>query len=139
MKGFHCEFWPVVTSDGHNFALLSDQDYTDANGDKYRIPASTAKTDGGSVPRALWNLYPPFGPEWKAYVLHDAAYQDTLLKAYNGIWIKATLSKRDCDNLLWNALTICGVDCIRKASILTAVKAYGHSAFEEDRKQCSVG
>ncbi len=132
--GFHCRFWPIVTEDCWHVNLLSDQDFTDVNGDQYRLPAQATTSDGGSTPRVLWAKFPPVGPEWKAYVLHDGAYRNTLQKLVNGKWSPANLHKQDCDDLLFNALRTLKVSAARAGEIYNAVHWFGHASFAEDRK-----
>jgi hypothetical protein len=45
------------------------------------------ETDLASIPRALWNLYPPFDPEYRAAtILHDGLYASELLTRSEADW-----------------------------------------------------
>lgn len=123
----------VSTSDGHNFALdIEHLQYTANDGTVYRSVMG-ATTDGASVPRELWNIYPPFGLYWLAAVLHDCAYRAMLEKLLpNGTWLRVQLAKADCDNLLLEAMTGLGVDASTRGIIYHAVSAMGDSSFVDD-------
>ena len=126
----------MCDQDGRNWKLLEPIDYLARDGRHLRIPRG-APTDGASTPAILWNKLPPFGDYWLPAVLHDAAYQNTLLQAVpNGeteATTKASLSKETCDLLLKEAMELCGVDSATVALIYEGVKLFGQSSFNEDR------
>ena len=124
-------------------------DYVSAAGIRYRMPKA-ATSDLASIPRGLWNLLPPPGENGAEYgiaaYLHDTAYRNTLLvwpvgSMPNGTpipndntgWIKASLSKPDCDLLLKEAMLYCGVPEAIVETIYEAVNLAGGSSYKEDR------
>lgn len=127
--GFQSDDFTVSTSDGRNFVLLNSVIYIAKDGTKWIIPADTT-SDGASTPRFTWDVLPPFGAYWRAAVLHDAAYRGTLVNADGG---EANLPKDKCDNLLLEAMELCGVDIIDRQAIYQAVRLAGGEAFSEDR------
>ena len=147
--GFQNLPFAVSTVDGRNFIVRQPVVYVTKAGTIYRIPVG-ATTDGASTPRGTWNLYPPFGPYWNAAVLHDAAYQNTLEKAVAGLtidnaadaadcqWSKANLEKPDCDALLLEACELTQVDWLQRKIIFDAVKDFGETAYENDRKRAAA-
>lgn len=146
--GFQNLPFAVSTVDGRNFIVRQPVVYVTKAGTIYRIPVG-ATTDGASTPRGTWNLYPPFGPYWNAAVLHDAAYQNTLEKGTPGAtgeesgpdtfsWAKANLEKPDCDALLLEACELTQVDWLQRKIIFDAVKDFGETAYENDRKRAAA-
>jgi hypothetical protein len=48
-------------------------------------------TDLASIPKALWNIYPPFDPEYRAAaILHDGVYASELLPRNEADWLLLT-------------------------------------------------
>jgi uncharacterized protein DUF1353 len=57
--------------DGRKVTLIEPYAFFDPAGQEWNVPAG-AKTDGASVPAALWALYPPFTGSYRsAAVIHD--------------------------------------------------------------------
>jgi hypothetical protein len=57
--------------DGRKVTLIEPFAFVDPAGEEWNVPAG-AKTDGASVPAALWALYPPFTGSYRsAAVIHD--------------------------------------------------------------------
>ena len=57
--------------DGRNFEVVSAFAYIDPLGVRWSVPKGT-RTDGASVPRWAWSVFPPFaGKHLKAAVVHD--------------------------------------------------------------------
>ena len=62
--------------DGRKVTLMEPYSYVDPAGEEWNVPDGY-KTDGASVPSALWALYPPFTGNYRsAAVIHDY-YCDT--------------------------------------------------------------
>lgn len=128
--GFDTSIFKVATDDGWHITMLEEVGYTTLDGIQYVIPIG-AQSDGASVPDILWNLLPPFGPYWKAAVLHDCAYRNTLEWPDGRI---CNLTKDQCDTLLYDALQVC---CVKESEcniIYEAVKHFGQSSFDNARK-----
>lgn len=135
-QGFQNLPLEVSTRDGRNFVLLKESVYVAKDGTQYCLPFG-AESDGASTPQAIWNLIPPFGPYWPAAVLHDCAYRNTL-QIWNGSdWVKASLSKNECDDLLLEAMASLGVGMVERETIYEGVVIGGTSSFEKDRAQSS--
>lgn len=59
------------------YELVADLTY-DGGGIHVRVPAGY-RTDFASVPRGLWNLFPPSGPYAPAAVVHDYLCENSAL------------------------------------------------------------
>jgi len=99
--------------DGRNLRVVKPFAYVDANGAKWKVPEGT-ETDGASVPRFFWSLYPPFtGKYRKAVVVHDVYCQtrDTAWEAVH--------------RMFFDAMLAAGVDQITAKTMYGAVYAFG--------------
>ncbi len=68
-------------NDGRKVTLLEPYSFVDPTGTEWDVPDGY-KTDGASVPAALWALYPPFTGNYRsAAVIHDY-YCDTMTRAW---------------------------------------------------------
>lgn len=102
-----------------------------SNGTLYVVPVG-ARTDGGSVPRLVWWLYPPFGDNASpAYVLHDYLYQRA--EAFTGTDPGHKLSRAEADGLLLDALEALDYRTSARRTIHAAVRAGGALAWRKHR------
>ena len=131
----------VCDQDGRDWRLLTPIAYRSRDGRIFIIPRG-ASTDGASTPAMIANLLPPFGAYWQSAVLHDSAYQNTLLQwpfpdppdfGQPFVKVKACLTKDACDLLLKEAMELSGVDATTVEIIYEGVRLGGASAFKEDR------
>lgn len=127
MNAFLSKLELTPLPDGRNWELIENFTYcTDAasDGDILTIPQGFI-TDLASVPRILWNIYPPFGKYTEAAVLHDYGYRT------GGNYPGATkpYSKRDVDNLFRDAMKICGVGAFSRFVLYQAVSKFGKGSF----------
>lgn len=57
--------------DGRNFKVVAAFSFVDSKGRRWDVPEGVT-TDGASVPRWAWSIFPPFaGKHLKAAVVHD--------------------------------------------------------------------
>ena len=78
-------------------------------------------TDGASVPRIFWSFFPPWGRYGQAAVLHD------WLCEYLGYWDGnnwTKISRKECDNMLNDAMKELGVGKATRVTMVTAVKLH---------------
>ena len=73
-------------------------------------------TDYASVPRGLWNLFPPNGLYAPAAVLHDFLYRRT------------EYERSICDDVLMEAMEVLGVGWFTRHCIYRAVRIFGGAA-----------
>ena len=76
------------------------------------IPVGFA-SDGASVPRALWNIYPPFGEYLEAAVVHD--------------WycVNHAVDSVTAAKVFREAMAVCGVGKWRRNKMYLAVRIFG--------------
>ncbi len=68
-------------NDGRKVTLMEPYSFVDPAGTEWDVPDGY-KTDGASVPTALWALYPPFTGNYRsAAVIHDY-YCDTMTRTW---------------------------------------------------------
>ena len=106
----------------------------------YRAPVGST-TDGLSTPRIIRNLpgYDATGDDWWSGVIHDAAYRGFLERQDTyGQWHKANLTQCQADDLIFDAMTLQGVGCVRRHVIFCALRLFGGAAFREDRRKAAA-
>jgi hypothetical protein len=80
-------------------------------------------TDFNSVPRGLWNLFPPWEcPE--AGVAHDALYQSP-----------GAFSRADCDAVHRRIMEICGESKTRRTLVWLGIRVGGWAPWGEYRRR----
>jgi len=86
--------------------------YSDHLGRSVSVPKGF-RSDGASVPRALWWIYHPFGRYLKAAVVHD--------------WycVTQSISYTDAAIVFREAMAVCGVNKWRRQKMYWAVKLFG--------------
>lgn len=75
------------------------------------------ETDFASIPRGLWNLFPPLGPYTKAAVIHDWGYS------------KHDRSRLEYDQIFLEAMEVLGVPRLRRMAMYRAVRMFGGMAW----------
>lgn len=107
--------------DGRNYALLRDLVYaTEVEGVPnkarvLRVPKGFV-TDFASIPRGLWNIFPPMGKYNGAAIVHDYLYRKT-------IWDRSL-----CDAVFREAMQALGVNWLSRTLIYRAVRLFGGHA-----------
>ena len=76
------------------------------------------ETDFASVPRGLWNLFPPDGEYTQAAVLHDYLYN-----------IKSR-KRKECDKIFDEGMKVLNVPYWKRALIYRAVRMFGGFAWK---------
>ena len=120
------------TRNGRDFTLISEKQILDDKGNIYRMPVG-AKSDGASVPRLFWSIYPPFGDYWPAAYLHDLCFQNKLeiLTAHG--WVLCDFNQDESDEFINAAMFALGVEEVTRLTIYTALRLFGARAYAEDR------
>lgn len=102
-----------VLNDGRNLRVAEDFVYVDGKGQKWPVPKGT-ETDGASVPRFFWSLFPPFaGKHRLAAVVHDRYCQTR-----DRPW-------RDVHQMFYDAMRAAGVGVSSANTMFAAVYAFG--------------
>jgi hypothetical protein len=122
------------SQDGHNFVLIEDLIFIRDDGTVLRAKIGST-SDGASTPREIWNLIPPFGKAWFSFIMHDAAYRNTLeiLRAESQTWEKITLDFGASNCLLRECMISQGMEFLEMETIFNAVCDFGKFSFARDR------
>lgn len=105
--------------DGHEWRLVQGFRYdTDllVAGAVY-VPAGF-ETDFASIPRGLWNIFPPTGTYGKAAVIHDYLYR------------KSGVPRALADKIFLEAMGVFGVSWFTRHVIYRAVRLFGGRAYQ---------
>jgi hypothetical protein len=108
--------------DGVTWYLNKPFDYdlgVEGSGNTITIPVGFT-TDFASVPKAFWNLLPPWGKYGCACVLHDWLY-----------WNQAT-DRVTADNILREAMEVCKVSVVDINIIYEGVRIGGQHAWDNN-------
>ena len=106
--------------DGREWRVLEDFLYevgTEGSGIVVTVGAGF-ETDFASIPRGLWNLFPPTGPYGKAAVVHDCLYRTQTL-------MSAQISRKRADDIFLEAMGVLHVGRFTKYTVYWAVRAGG--------------
>jgi hypothetical protein len=136
--GFQNDTLVVQTRDGLDDILVEALVFLDYDGTLYRAPIGST-TDGLSTPKIVRIIpgYDATGDDWWSGVLHDSGYRD-FLQVSTGVWIKANLTQKQCDHLIYSAMKSQGVGFLRRHIIFYALRLFGGFAFKGDRKASST-
>jgi hypothetical protein len=80
-----------------------------------------SKSDGASIPRIFWVIYPPFGRYWIEAFTHDFLYKYT------------NWTEKQCDQWLLRAILAAGINKFTCYAFYCALRAFGFLAFRADR------
>jgi len=124
---------PDGPPDGRNFRFLEPLIYLTKSGKLIRSEIG-GLTDGGSVPRETFNILAPFD-WWMAFSLHDFLYKDQveLYAEANQAWNHCTFDEAEANLILDEALESRGCPFLERIAIFDALKAFGKTAFNDDR------
>lgn len=86
--------------------------YTTETGINIVVPDGFV-TDFASIPRGLWNLFPPTGKYGHAAVIHDYLYRETFI------------DRKMCDKIFRDAMKELGVNIVSRNIIYFAVRIFG--------------
>lgn len=87
-------------------------------------------TDYASVPRGLWNLYPPDGDYTPAAVIHDALYWHQATAEHGG----RRVTRAEADRCFLEAMEDLGIPLLRRRILYTAVRLGGGRAWENNAR-----
>ena len=85
-------------------------------------------TDLASIPRGMWNLFPPDGPWAKGAVVHDLLYFTKGTGVWGGkCWITKPggYSRAEADQVLDDAMAALGVEEADRVAIFEGLRAGG--------------
>jgi hypothetical protein len=90
------------------------------------IPAGFL-TDGASVPRFLWPIFPPFGRYNKASLLHDYLY-------HFGRICSTRVTRKQADDLFLDAMEVLGVSFPTRWAMWAGVRVGAFPAWNNYRR-----
>lgn len=90
------------------------------SGEWVNVPAGYL-TDGASVPRVFWSMIPPWGKYGQAAVVHDIVCE-YLSITKDGL--PHPVTRKECDDLLLQAMAALKVPFVTRHAIHKAVSAY---------------
>jgi len=109
--------------------------YRSRAGRVFIVPAGF-ETDGASVPRVLWWLYPPFGGEYdRAAVVHDDLYARA--EDFAGA-DRGHLSRGEADELMREMMEVDGFRKTGRWTIYTGVRLGGWVAWRRYRRAAAA-
>lgn len=123
---------PLVVTflDGHHWRLSNDLHWTDPDkGWTITVPSGFC-TDFASVPRGLWNVFPPAGRYAPAAVLHDFLYQHGQVLTAD---LAVEISRAYADSVLRRASGDLGVSWIVRAWMWAGVRTAGWLIWKKYR------
>lgn len=99
--------------DGRNLRVVQPFSFIDSEGREWRVPEDTV-TDGASVPRFLWSVFPPFAGKYRiAAIVHDHFCQTR------------KQSWRAVHRMFYDAMITSGVDLVSARTMYAAVYSFG--------------
>jgi len=99
--------------DGRNLRVVQPFTFIDIKGSEWHVPRNTV-TDGASVPRFLWSIFPPFSGKYRiAAVVHDR-YCQIRKKSW-----------RSVHRMFFDAMIASGVDKVTARTMYAAVYSFG--------------
>lgn len=76
-------------------------------------------TDGASVPRVFQNIFPPFGPYFKAAIIHDWGYSS----------LNQQFPRKTVDLIFKEAMFNAGIGTLTRETVFWAVRLFGGRSF----------
>lgn len=90
------------------------------------------KTDGASVPRALWSLFPPMSDYTNAAVVHDHMYKTHLVPRENGLAVGKT-DRHIADLIFLELMEHLGTERWRRRAMFRAVRMFGWKPWKSKK------
>lgn len=119
--------WHGVQTDGVNWHLLEDFIYwSGILNNAITVPASFI-TDLASIPRALWQVFPPWGKYGPGAILHDWLY-----------WSQH-VPRETADQIFREAMISLGCDKTTVAEIYGALALFGEFAWASNARLKASG
>jgi hypothetical protein len=119
------QFFGTVTltpnPDGRTWTVDDLFSYIATNGDRVNVPGGFI-TDLASIPRFLWDVWPPEGKYTSAAIVHDRLYTTQFF------------TRARSDEILFEAMGDCGVDWWSRHCIWLGVHWFGWWAWNGHKK-----
>lgn len=125
--------------DGRRWRITKSFDYRlgAPNGSEMVYIHTNFITDFASIPRGLWNLFPPTGSYGKGAVVHDFLYR------FRKIWMihpfssstSRLVDRKEADDIFYEAMQVLGVGRMTRWTIYSALRAGGWVTWNTYRKE----
>lgn len=123
--------------DGRRWVLLDSFKYHVGGPDSGHIVLVPAgfTTDFASIPRGLWNTFPPTGPYAPAALVHDWLYTtgEVLLRNTTGHDYLYLIGRKYADDTFREVMEVIGVGRIKRNLMYRAVRLFGGRAWDKHR------
>ena len=120
---------------GRRYRVEQDCTYITRAGRRITVDAGFV-TDGGSVPRILWPLYPPFGSDNdEAYVVHDFLYAHA--EDFTGDENGGHISREECDAVMLEIMEVKGFRRTGRLAVWSGVRLGGWWPWRAHRTRAS--
>lgn len=104
------------------------------NGCQYVSIPKGFVTDFASIPRGLWNIFPPAaGKHSKAAVVHDCMYKTGHISV-DGRDDPRPITRGEADDIFLEAMEVAGVNWFARRIIYAGVRVGGWKAWARHRK-----
>lgn len=90
---------------------------------KYVLIPKAFLTDGASVPRAFWSIFPPWGIYGQAAIVHDFLCEQKQL-TLDGPFQNKSITQKEIDKIFYEAMKVAGTPVWKRSVIYAAVRAY---------------
>lgn len=90
---------------------------------KYVTIPKAFLTDGASVPRLFWSIFPPWGVYGQAAIVHDFLCDNKML-TMNGDVPRCELTYQQIDSIFYDAMKVAGTPVWKRALIYAAVRVF---------------
>lgn len=100
------------------FSLENDFRYVSSLGEIV-VPKAFI-TDGASIPRIFWSILQPFGPYFKAALIHDFLYSP----------MNDKFTRAEADAIFKEAMFNLGIGWIKREAIYRSVRVFGGSSYK---------
>ena len=93
-------------------------------------------TDFASIPRGLWNIFPPAGPYAPAALVHDYLYTYAEIWQRNPIALDydRRIDRKYADDAFREVMEVIGVGRIKRNLMYRGVRLFGGKAWDAHRK-----
>lgn len=128
LEPLHVEF-----IDGHEWLLCTSFEYRlEPQGPEFVRVGAGFRTDFASIPRGLWNLWPPTGSYTPAALIHDCLYKTAYVSVDDGSirWI----DRKEADDIFLEAMKVLSVGRFTRRCIWLGVRSGGWVAWNKHRK-----
>ena len=133
-NNFHGALIAQQLEDGYHWRIFEPFTYHigEPNSDTFVSVPRGFVTDFASIPRGLWNVWPPAaGKHSKPAVIHDVCYTRGYVERGQH---RITISRKDADDILKEAMAVTGVNWLSRQLIYAGVRLGGGPAWARHRE-----